>query len=134
MKDEPPPLVTPSPNDAADRSLVDDVRQLALDGKVLVEAELAYQKSRAVVAGVGVKGVVGYVALGAALVFFSLVSLTVGLLIALTPLLTALGATAAVTLGLLGSAALCGWIGKTRWERMIGQLIDNNGSGESGEA
>ncbi len=134
MKDEPPPLVTPSSADAADRSLVDDVRQLASDGRVLVEAELAYQKSRALVAGEGAKGVIAYIALGAALVFFALVALTVGLLIALTPWLTALGATAAVTLGLLGGAALCGLIGKLRWERMVRQLTgnaDNHASDET---
>ena len=92
MQDERPPLVTPSTGDAADRSLVEDVRQLIDDSKTLVEAELAYQKSRAVVAGVGVKGTVAYVALAAALVVFALVALTVGLLIALTPWLGAFGA------------------------------------------
>ena len=91
--------------------------------KTLVEAELAYQKSRAVVAGVGVKGTVAYVALAASLVLFALVALTVGLLIALTPWIGAFGATAAVTIGLLAGASLCGWIGKSRWETMVGQLI-----------
>lgn len=130
MKDEPPSLVTPATRDAADRSLVDDLRQLAQDGKLLVEAELAYQKSRAIVAGAGTKGVIAYVALAAALVFFSLVALTVGLLIALTPWLTALGATAAVTFGLLGGAALCGWIGKARWETMVGHFSGKPDSAE----
>ena len=123
MHDERPPLVTPPASDAADRSLVEDVRQLIDDSKTLVEAELAYQKSRAVVAVAGVKGTVAYVALAAALVVFALVALTVGLLIALTPWIGAFGATAAVTIGLLAGAALCGWIGKSRWETMVGQLI-----------
>lgn len=118
MQDDPPLLVTPSTSAAADRSLVEDVRQLAQDSKTLVEAELAYQKSRAAIAGVGAKGVASAALLGIALVFFALVALTIGLLIALTPWLTALGATAAVTLGLLGGGALCGWIGKKRWDRM----------------
>ena len=126
MQDERPPLVTPPNSDAADRSLIEDVRQLAQDGKTLVEAELAYQKSRVVVAGVGVKSVVAYVALAVTLVIFALVALTVGLLIALTPWLNAFGATAVVTLGLLGGAALCGWIGKSRWETMVGHLTNKD--------
>jgi uncharacterized membrane protein YqjE len=126
MQDERPPLVTPPNSDAADRSLIEDVRQLAQDGKTLIEAELAYQKSRAVVAGVGVKGVVAYIALAVTLVIFALVSLTVGLLIALTPWLSAFGATAVVTLGLLGGAALCGWIGKSRWEAMVDHLTNKD--------
>lgn len=122
MQDKRPPLVTPSTGDAADRSLVDDLRHLIDDSKTLVEAELAYQKSRAVVAGVGIKGVVTYIALAATLIVFALVALTVGLVIGLTPWLGALGATAVVTLGLLGVAAICGWVGKSRWAAMARHL------------
>jgi hypothetical protein len=127
MQDESSLLVTPSTDAAADRSLVEDVRQLAQDSKTLVEAELAYQKSRAAIAGVGAKGVVSAALLGIALVFFALVALTVGLLIALTPWLTALGATAAVTLGLLGGAALCGLIGRKRWKRIAMHFTGKEG-------
>lgn len=125
MQDERPPLVTPSTGDAADRSLVDDLRHLIDDSKTLVEAELAYQKSRAAVAGVGIKGVVASIALAVALIVFALVALTVGLVIGLTPWLGALGATAAVTLGLLGGAAVCGWVGKARWTAMVGHLVSS---------
>ena len=116
MDDEPVPLVNTA--DAAERSLVEDVRQLIEDGRTLAEAELAYQKSRAAVAGDGVKGAAAYGGLAIALVLFALVALTVGLLIALTPWLTALGATAAVTLGLLLVAGLCTLTAKRRWSAM----------------
>lgn len=116
MDDEPVPLVNTA--DAAERSLIDDVRQLLDDGRTLAEAELAYQKSRAAVAGDGVKGAAAYGGLAIALVLFALVALTVGLVIALTPLLTALGASAAVTLGLLIAAGLCALTAKRRWAAM----------------
>ena len=65
---------------------------------------------------------VTYIALAATLIVFALVALTVGLVIGLTPWLGALGATAAVTLGLLGVAAICGWVGKSRWAAMARHL------------
>ena len=120
MDDEPVPLVN-TPN-AAERSLVDDVRQLIDDGRTLVEAELAYQKSRVAVAGDGVKGAALYGGLAIALVLFALVALTVGLVIALTPWLTAPGATAVVTLGLLLAALFAALIAKRRWQAMTGAI------------
>ena len=61
-------------------------------------------------------------ALALVLAFFSLVALTVGLVIALTPLLTAFGATAAVFGGLLLLGAVCAWLAATRWRRMVAAL------------
>ncbi len=121
MAAEPPTLTK---DDPADRSLVDDVRQLAEDGRTLLEAEVAYQKSRALVAGQAAKGVAGWGALALVLVFFALMALVLGLVLALTPHLGALGATAAVVLGVLAAAALCGWIAVRRWERASAQLND----------
>ena len=82
-------------DDARERSLAEDLRQLIDDGRALAEAELAYRKSCAALAGKGAKGIAIFGALAAALVFFALMALTVGLVIALTPLLTALGAAGA---------------------------------------
>lgn len=124
MDDEPVPLVNTT--DAAERSLVDDVRQLIDDGRTLAEAEIAYQKSRAAVAGDGVKGAAVYGGLAIALVLFALVALTVGLVIGLTPLLTALGATAAVTFGLLLAAGLCVLTAKRRWSAMTSAIAGSS--------
>jgi thiol:disulfide interchange protein len=121
MRDDPPPLIT---EDAGQRSLVDDVRQLATDGRTLLEAELAYQKSRAVVAGEAAKGVAGWGALALALVFFALMALVLGLILALVPALGALGATAAVVLGLFAMGALSGLIAVRRWQRASAQLAE----------
>lgn len=121
MADDPPPLTK---DDPATRSLVADARQLVEDGRTLLEAELAYQKSRALVAGQAAKGVAGWGALALVLVFFALMALVLGLVLALTPLIGALGATVAVVLGVLAAAALCGWIAARRWQRASAQLND----------
>jgi hypothetical protein len=121
MADDQPPLIT---EDAAERSLVDDVRQLANDGRTLLEAELAYQKSRALVAGQAAKGVAGWGALALAMVFFALMALVLGLVLVLAEAIGALWATLAAFLGLLGIAALCGWIAMRRWQRASAQLSD----------
>lgn len=121
MANDEPPLIA---EDAAERSLVDDVRQLANDGRTLLEAEIAYQKSRAVVAGQAAKGVAGWGALALALVFFALMALVMGLVLVLAEAFGALLATIAAFVGLLAIAALCGWIAMRRWQRASAQLAD----------
>ena len=64
MSEPAPPLIDET---AAERSLIEDVRQLVDDGRTLVEAELAYQKSRAVIAGMAAKSIAGWVLLALAL-------------------------------------------------------------------
>ena len=117
------PIPTPSSTaDAAQRSLVDDVRMLLEDGRTLVEAELAYQKSRAAAAGSGAKGIAGWGALALALVFFALMAVVVGVLIGLAGLIGIWLATAATAAGLLVFAGLCGYAASRRWTRMTARL------------
>ena len=73
MDNASPPLIKPSTSGAEERSLVEDIKHLASDGRTLLEAEFAYQKSRAAVAGAGVKGIAGWAAL--ALVAVNLIGL-----------------------------------------------------------
>ena len=83
---------------AEDRSLIDDVEALIEDGKTYLEAELNYQKTRAAFAG-GKARLVAVLALtGLTFAWMALIGLTVGLIIALTPPLSAWGATAVVVL------------------------------------
>lgn len=127
MDAEQPPLIAGQPEeDARDRSLVDDVRQLASDGKTLLEAELAYQKSRAAVAGAGARGIAAWAALALALLFFTLMALVMGLLLALAPLIGGWGAMVVVVLGLLITAALSGWAAVRRWQRMAALLAEQD--------
>lgn len=130
--DEPPVLAgpdeaaDPQPASGAIGSLVTDLRQLACDAKTLAEAELAYQSSRARLAAastrnIAVLGVVAFV-----LAFFALGALAVGLLLALTPLITAWGATAVVAGGLALGAVLCALAAGRHWSRMRRALTGND--------
>ena len=125
MDDASPPLIKPSTSEAAERSLVDDVRQLASDGRTLIEAELAYQKSRAAVAGAGIKGITGWAALALALVFFALMALVMGVLLGLAELIGAWGATVVTVLALLIAAGLSGLAASRRWKRMSALLAED---------
>lgn len=126
MADDVPPLFAPSTGDAATRSLVEDVKSLVEDGRTLVEAELAYQKSRAAVAGAGAKGVAGWTLLALALIFFTLMALVVGLLLALAPAMGSWGALLTVVLGLLAFTALSAAIAVQRWKRVARLLADKD--------
>jgi uncharacterized membrane protein len=96
--------ITPSLSEARERSLNDDLHQLALDARAYAEAEFKFQKTRAAYAASASKSVVVYAVVALVLVFFAVMAMVVGLVIALAPLITAWGSTAVVTLGLLGSA------------------------------
>jgi hypothetical protein len=120
MDDEAPPLIA----EEGERSFADDVRQLVDDGRTLLEAELAYQKSRATVVGLAARSIAGWLALALALLFFALMALVMGALLALTPLVGGWGATAIVVLVLLLATGLSGWIAARRWERTAAQLTD----------
>lgn len=109
MTESPPPLVrekktpggkTPAsktPDSPSDRSLVDDVRQLVDDGKTYVEAELAYQSTRAqfVAKNASKAAIMGLG--GAVFVLIALIALSVGVLIGLIPLVGIWLSTAIVT-------------------------------------
>ncbi len=122
MDDVSPPLIKPAISDAAERSLVDDVKHLVEDGRTLLEAELAYHKSRAAVAGAGIKTIAGWGALAAALVFFSLMALVIGALIGLAQLLGIWTATGVVVVTVLVCAVLAALAAKRRWNRMTAAL------------
>ena len=110
-----PPI---SPEEARDRSLLEDLRELARDARTYAEAELAFQKSRATYAGDEVKSIAISIAAAAALVFFALMALVLGALLALTPLITAWGATALVFAVLLIGAVIFAFGARSRWRRM----------------
>ena len=122
MDEVPQTLTEPSASGAHERSLVDDVKLLFEDGRTLVEAELAYQKSRAAAAGSGIKGVAGWTALALALVFCALLAVVTGLLLGLAGLIGIWLATLAVVLTLLVCAGLCALAVSRRWQRMSAQL------------
>lgn len=124
--DDAPPLIKPESTDPAERSLVDDVRQMMSDGRTLLEAELAYQKSRAAVAGQGAKSVAGWAALALAFVFFALMALVMGLVIGLTVWFGPLTGTLTAFGIVLVAAAISGLIAMQRWRRVARQLAEQD--------
>lgn len=113
---------------AGDRSLAEDLHALAGDGRAFLQAELAYQKTRASYAAGSIRTIAILAVLAGALAFFSLMALVFGLLLALTPLLTAWGATAVVVGSLATFAFLALKLAATRWTKMLAMLSDADGS------
>lgn len=104
---------------SGDRSLIGDIQGLIEDGKTYLEAELGFQKTRAAYVADRAKAAVVFGAVSVLLGFLALIGVTMGLIIALTPLLTAWGACGLVVLLLVAGAALAGRAAKRRWERLM---------------
>jgi uncharacterized membrane protein YqjE len=112
------------PSDPAHRSLAADVRELADAGKHLASAEVAYQRARASYAGQSAGAIAAIAGITLLLVFLALMALVFGLVLSLAPILTPVGATAAVCAGLIIAAVLFAMLGVNRWRRMIEILRD----------
>jgi hypothetical protein len=110
--------------DDPDRSLLGDVEALIEDGKTYLEAEIAYQKTRVGFVAAGARSVAMFAALAAVLALLALVGLTVGLILALTPLITAWGATGAVVGALLLAAFVSARMAAGKWKRTIAVAAD----------
>lgn len=96
----------PKPADpAVEPSLLDDLKTLLGDGKNYVEAELAFQKSRAGHTAALARLSAVYLAVALALVHLALIALVVGLVFALSPLVGPWLATG-IVVGLLLAGAL----------------------------
>lgn len=115
-----------SRDESVDGSLTGDLRALFEDGQTLVEAELGYQTARVAYAWSRGKGVALLLILALFFAFFTLVSLVVGLLLALIPVLTAWGAMAVVTLGLAALAGLCFFTAVSRFRKARARLLDQD--------
>lgn len=105
---EPVTEPVPSASEPPFGSLADDVSALIEDGKTYIDAELAFQKSRAGYAGNQTKQSVIYAMGALAFLHLALIGLVIGLIMAIEPYLTAFGATAVVVGVLLIGAAIFG--------------------------
>lgn len=112
-----------------DAALVQTLRDLIEDGQTLVQAEIAYQQSRAVYVWGRSKGIAALVVMGLGFGFFTLVALVIGLLLALTPSLGPWGALVAVGGGLGLITLLSLGIAILRFQRMRDVLVAK-GDGE----
>lgn len=100
------------------RSLVEDVRSLVEDGRVALQAELSFQKSRLALCGKEGRKLVIFAIGGLLLSFFTLVALTVGLLLALIPAVNAWGATGIVTGVFVIALAVCLFGALRSWRKI----------------
>ncbi len=89
------------------RVLAEDIGALANDALNYFDAEIAFQKTRARLAGNRLVTAIALGIVALVLVLLAAVGLTIGLLIALIPVVTAWGATAIVVAILLLLAWLC---------------------------
>jgi hypothetical protein len=110
--------------------LLDELRLLADDARTFATTELAFQQARAQVAAAGIRNLALFGLFALIFVVFALGALTVGLLLALTPLVTAWGATAIVVGGLGLAAALCLRGALTGWRRIRGAFTSEQGKPE----
>lgn len=111
-----------------ERSLLGDLQALIEDGKTYLEAEVGYQKTRAAYVADRAKAAVVFGAISVLLGFLALIGITVGLIIALTPLLTAWGASLLVVMLLALGAALAGSAAKRRWDRLMAVIDTKPGA------
>ena len=128
--DDPDPLGKGADAEAGEPpfgSLADDVSALIADGKTYLEAELAFQKTRAGYAGEKTKQGLVFGLAALAFLHLALIALVVGLVIALGPVLTPFGAVAAVTGVLLLGVALFAWWAAKRF-RAIGNAFKSDDS------
>lgn len=124
MQDSSESLATPDDQDAEERSLAADLRVLVDHGIDFVAAEVELQKARAAYAGGAVRTIAILGVFAGLLVCFALVALTVGLVIALAPLLGALGAAFAVFAVYLVIAFICVTLAAARWRAMTNALAN----------
>lgn len=113
--------------EARHRHLDDDLRALVGDGLAYVQAEAELQKARAFYAAGRIKWIALLGLVAAVLAFFSLVALTVGMVVGLAPLIGAIWATLAVFGGLIGIGAICALVAVVQWKRMVAALSNPEG-------
>ncbi|MEP7222096.1 MAG: phage holin family protein [Novosphingobium sp.] len=118
----------PADASAQDLPLFDDLRQIGADARNFAQAEIAYQKSRAVLATAAVRDVALLALAGFVFGVFALVGLTVGLLLALTPMIGPWLATLAVVGVLLLATLVCLMRAKRRWQTMTAFLSEGKDS------
>lgn len=122
------------PPTGAERSLLDDVAALIEDARTYFGAELRYQKTRASFVSDRLKKAVVFGAGAAVIGLVALIGLTVGLIIALTPLLTGWGATAVVVGLLLVAAYVLIKRATQNWNSMMGAVRSDDPQADQTES
>lgn len=115
------------------RGLIDEVEALVDDGKTYLDAELVYQKTRMSFVTDRLQKAVVFGLAAAIVGLLAAIGLTVGLIIALTPLITGWGATFVVVGILLVAAFLLIKRAGRNWSSAVrATRSDNKSAGTSG--
>ncbi|TRD09915.1 phage holin family protein [Erythrobacter insulae] len=123
----------PTDSDPAfDESLTDEIAALINDGRTYAEAELVFQKTRAVIAGKSIGFAIGYVLVALVTLHIAVLALAVGLVIALEPLATIWGAIAIVVGALIVLTAFLVFAAKKHADR-IGLMFGSAGQNNTAE-
>ena len=115
---------------AVDESLMEEASALIDDARTYAEAEIAFQKTRAALAGRLVGVSLGLVIVALILLHIAFLALAVGLVMALEPLVTIWGAIAIVFGGLMGLVGLLGWMAMTRAQKLGGLFSTSEADGD----
>lgn len=113
----------PSPS-AADESLVEELSSLIDNGRNYAAAELAFQKTRASLAGRSIGIALACVVVAIILLHIAFLALAVGLVMALEPLVGIWGAIGIVFGGLLIVTGLLGWVALKNAQK-LGRLFSS---------
>ena len=112
--------------------LLDDLEALVEDARTYFDAEMSYQKTRAGFVADRLKKTIAFGVVAAYFAVLATIGLTVGLIIALTPLITAWGATAIVVLALLLAAYLLVRKAGKAWRDIMGAVKSDEEPGDHG--
>ena len=110
-------------------SLMMVLRALFDDAQTLLAAETGYWRTALAYLLGHAKTIALLLVLALFLVFFTLMAIVVGLLLALAPLIGAWGALGAVSLTLVLLAALCAWLAIGRIRHAVRMLTRSSGDG-----
>jgi hypothetical protein len=107
------------------RSLVDDIEDLLVDARTWLDAEFNYQKTRAGFVAGSLKAALGLVFAAAIVALVAFIGLTIGAILALTPVVGAIGATGIVVGLLLLACALMVGAAARRWRDATGAIRED---------
>lgn len=114
--------LAPPTTEGEDLSLIEDVRLLAGEARTYAQAELAYQKARAAYAGAETRNI-AILGVGAAvLVFFAVMALVLGAVIAVGTVIGPWLSMIAVPVAILVAAAIMGLSARGKVRRMMSLL------------
>jgi len=110
--------------------VIGDLRRLAGEARTFVEAEAAYQASRAKVVAGSVGKIAGFVGVAAVLAVFALFALVMGLLLGLATLVGPWLATA-IVVAVVGLVVLVlALAARARWRRMMALVFPEAAGGD----